>query len=94
MRSFQIFNFVLTKDQIYNMVSADFSSCTNELESSQSTSSSSRKEVSIQVGDSFESFESLMNVREYKRSNYVQSWKREARTIETDRKRLTRIWGT
>ena len=93
MRNFQIFKLVLTKDQIHNMASADVSSCTNELESRQSTSSSSRKKVSIQVGDSFDSYESLMNVQEYKHSNYVQSWKRDARKIEAARKRLTRISG-
>ena len=93
MCSFQIFNLVLTKDQIRNMVSADVSSCTNELESRQSTSSSSRKKVNIQFGDSFESYESLMNVREYKRSKYVQSWKHDARKIEAARKHLTRISG-
>ena len=93
MRSFQIFKLVLTKDQIHNMASADVSSCTNELESRQSTSSSSRKKVSIQVGDSFDSYKSLMNVQEYKRSNYVQSWKRDARKIEAARKRLTGISG-
>ena len=75
------------------MASADVSSCTNELESRQSTSSSSRKKVSIEVEDSFDSYESLMNVQEYKRSNYVQSWKRDARKIEAARKRLTRISG-
>ena len=46
---------------------------------------------SFVVGDTFASFAELQaKVDEYQRVNFVQFWKREAKTIEAARKRINR----
>ena len=46
---------------------------------------------SFSVGDTFSSFEEVEGkIKEYEKINYVQFWKREARTIEAAKKRTDR----
>ena len=73
---------------------ATFSSCESGAESD-CPEVSNEVEVpqsrSFVVGETFRSFEEVENrIKEYEKANYVQFWKRDARTVKNAQKRLNR----
>ncbi len=45
--------------------------------------------VTFSLGEAFDSFENLeKKIDDFKKANYVELWKREARTIKTAKKRV------
>ena len=49
------------------------------------------KNVSLAVGESFESFEELkLKVKQYEEKHFVQFWIRDSRTVDSAQKRLTK----
>lgn len=62
---------------------SDCPSVANEVEIPQSKS--------FVVGETFRSFEEVENrLKEYEQANYVQFWKRDARTVENAKKQINR----
>ena len=48
--------------------------------------------VSFRVGDMFSSFDELdLKLKRFERTNFMQFWKRDARTIEAAKKRVERF---
>lgn len=47
--------------------------------------------VSFALGDRFESFDGLQSlIKKYEQANFMQFWKRDARTVDAAKKRLDR----
>ncbi len=45
--------------------------------------------ITFTVGETFRTFEEVeVKVKEYEKANFVQLWKREAKTIESAKKRV------
>ena len=44
----------------------------------------------LKLGDKFSSYEQLNKIKEYEKTNFVQLWKRESRTINAAKKRTLR----